>query len=218
MLVAASHIDIALRKLLEQVAPSALGKQKRRSLFHYGGTLGSFGARVDVAYATRLIGRSLHDALHAMRKIRNDLAHHPDSFRLKEQHDRVRRMYELGEGTSIAINRWARDVMMRIKVGHMIEVKHPDGHEPYFKSADEVLRYVAGDRALIDVLDEQFPKYELAIGVTMVAAVLLWHRRAAAHLLGADDTVSHLARAPASGLERKSEQEPPPADGLGGEG
>lgn len=72
-LMAAAHLDDRLGELLTsyfvddpKVAKDLLGQSR---------PLGTFSARIDVAYSVGLLSRDEHKALHLIRKIRNDFGH-----------------------------------------------------------------------------------------------------------------------------------------------
>ena len=61
--------------------------EKKKRLFRPEGPLGSFSARIDLAYALGLIGKKAARDLHLIRKIRNDFAHDPKTIMFDD--DRV---------------------------------------------------------------------------------------------------------------------------------
>lgn len=186
VLIGASHVDRHLGRLFEEIAPSELGKKSRKALLEYPGPLSTFSARVEVAYATRIIGRRLYDSLHALRRVRNDVAHQPSSFNLREQADRIRLMYGLGPTMPVAVNRLALDIMMRTKISPLVNVKHPREDRPYFNSLSEVIDYISENPDMIEKLDAQRPRYELAIGIGFICALLVWHREETLRVVGTD--------------------------------
>lgn len=207
VLVGASHIDQYLKKLFEAVAPSELGKKQRKSLLDYPGPLSSFAARTEVAYATRLIDQNLYRALHSLRRIRNDVAHHPTTFRLREQTDRIREMYKLGPGMPAAINSTAFDLMMRIKIDHALELKHPGEERPYFNTPQEVVQYIRDAPDVARNLIEQLPRYELAVGLVIMCDLLVWHREAACRLVGKSGSLATLGQAKSDPNEERNPDE-----------
>lgn len=195
VLVGASYVEQHLGKLFEAVVPSDLGKKKRESLLNYPGPLSTFSARTEVAYATRLIGRSLYDALHALRDVRNEVAHEPTSFKLRDQKERILKMYALGPGMPVGINRAAIDLLMRSKVGHALELKSPiEEDQPLFKSPEEVVEYISQSPDIIEMLDEQLARYEFGVGLLVICALLVWHRDAACSVVGKSGTIALLVR------------------------
>lgn len=195
VLVGASYVDQHLGKLFEAILPSDLSKNKRTSLLKYPGPLSTFAARVEVAYATRLIERGLYDALHALRDIRNEIAHQPTSFKLRDHKGRVREMYALGPGMPVGINRMAIDLLMRSKVGRALELKHSlEEDQPLFKSPEEVIERIRESPDMIAVLEEQLARYELAIGILIICALLVWNRDDACSVVGQSGTLALLMR------------------------
>lgn len=69
-----AYVDAALERLFR----ARLVEGASADLFKYGGPLGDFSGRIEMAYALGWIPGSLRDDLHIMRKIRNDFAHAPD--------------------------------------------------------------------------------------------------------------------------------------------
>src|SRR5689334_1468208 len=95
VLIGASHTDLHLRSLFEKLAPKAISQRELRHTLNYPGPLSTLSAKADIAYITRLISYNLHEAIHHLRRIRNDVAHSPDSFRLADHKERLWKMYEL---------------------------------------------------------------------------------------------------------------------------
>lgn len=55
----------------------SINAKLRKGIFNGYGPLASFSARIDVAYALGIIDQSLFKLLHAVRELRNSLAHSP---------------------------------------------------------------------------------------------------------------------------------------------
>ncbi len=158
----------------------------------------------------RKLRSSLYDSLQALRRIRNEVAHHPISFSLREQANRVHQMYAIGPGMPVEVNRRALDIMMHIKMNHVVQtVRHPTEDRPYFSTTQEAMEYLSEKPEIVDKLDEQFPRYELAIGIVFVCAFLVWHREAALRVVGAEGSLADL-RQKASRIDnadREAEEE-----------
>src|SRR5215213_9167554 len=95
VLIGSAHVENYMQSLFEGVFPEKLSKDTRRKLLKYTGPLSSFSARIDIAYATRLIPVQLYNALHALREIRNEVAHSPGTFKLQGQEERLAKIYAL---------------------------------------------------------------------------------------------------------------------------
>jgi hypothetical protein len=80
VLVAAAYVDMHLRRLFEQLAPDDMSRRRLKEILDYPGTLSSLASRADVAYVTRLIGKSLYEAIGHLRRIRNAVVIVPIAF------------------------------------------------------------------------------------------------------------------------------------------
>ena len=92
VILAAAKIDELLRlALIKRLAPSPTA---RDNLLEPEGSLGSFRARIDIAYRLNLIDSAFVRALHLVRKIRNDFAHESSGASLSSgsHADRVREL------------------------------------------------------------------------------------------------------------------------------
>jgi len=83
-LLAAALLD---KNLSEAIALSlADNKGVLDSLLKESGPLGTFRARIDMAFALGLLPEAMHRELHLVRKIRNEFAHHPDIVDFSAEH------------------------------------------------------------------------------------------------------------------------------------
>ena len=86
-LVAAAFLENELSVLLKLF----LVEHIKKELFDFNGPLGTFSAKIDMSYAMGLISTPIRDALHLVRKVRNDFAHLQDplDFTANEIRQRV---------------------------------------------------------------------------------------------------------------------------------
>ncbi len=194
VLVGAAHVDKHLRRLFERLTPDEVGRKRREAVLNYPGPLASFSAKADVTFFVRLINANLHAAIYHLRRIQNDVAHSPESFRLADHDAQLRGMYDLGPGVPVAINRWALELITRAFVDQVVSSDGPtdaDG-SPIFKTPQEVFEYLSKKPELIAILEEKRPRYELAIGVVLICALLVHHRERARKLVGEQKTLADL--------------------------
>ena len=196
VLIGAAHIDLHLRRLFETVAPKSISKRKLRPILEYPGSLSSLSAKTDIAYLTRLISDNVYEAINNLRRIRNDVAHSPDSFSLAEHEERLRKMYEVGHGVPAAINQWAGEVIIHSAVKNILEIKDPvsDEAEPAFATPQEALDYLSERPEIMAVLEERRPRYELALGIGIICGLIVYHRDRAKDVLGDNTVIGTLAR------------------------
>lgn len=183
VLIGAAHVDNHLRRLFEAVFPSDLSKTKRNALLNYPGPLSTYSAKVEVAYALRLLPRNVYDALHALRRIRNDVAHSPESFVLVGQEERVRQMYALDPDLPDGIRAFALEMMLDYKV-HVIVEKARELQldeeyadiEPFLNSKQDAVRFISEHPDLGDSFKQQLPQWELAVGIFFLCSMIVFHR------------------------------------------
>ncbi len=184
VLIAAAQVDNELRMLFEQIAPTDFGKKKVADVLEYPGVLSSLAGKADTARITHLISKRVYDAIYHLRKLRNDLAHTRESFSLKEHEERIRKVYELGPDLPQGINRLACEMMVDWLMHTALQMKNPlDENMPAFASPREVLDYLAAKPALMAPLEEKRPRWELALGVTLLCASIIFDRDAATERL-----------------------------------
>ena len=82
VLVGVARVDAALERLLQAVLLPSPGRSD--SLFQTDRPLGSFGARISLAYRLGLIETPVERALHTLRRVRNAFAHSSDSASLSD--------------------------------------------------------------------------------------------------------------------------------------
>jgi hypothetical protein len=63
LLIATAHVDEHLTDLIEVVLPYDYSKKQKDKLFNYPGPLSSLAAKIEIAYAFRLINRDLYSNL-----------------------------------------------------------------------------------------------------------------------------------------------------------
>lgn len=196
VLIAAAHVDLHLRGLFETIAPSHMNRTKLKRILDYPGPLSSLSAKADIAYVTRLISEDVHKAIHQLRRVRNDVAHSPESFRLSDHNQRLKNMYELGPGVPRAVNRWACELILHFAVNNVLNVNDPTSvePEPIFTTPQEVLDYLATKPEIMTTLDERRPRYELALGVALMCALIVNNRDKAKKVVGNDNVLALLTR------------------------
>ena len=87
-LMAGSFLDVRLKNLISKtLVPN--GKLQRQ-FFSFTGAAGTFSSRIDYAFLTGLIPKTVHSDLHNIRQIRNEFGHRvePISFETKEISER----------------------------------------------------------------------------------------------------------------------------------
>jgi hypothetical protein len=194
VLIGTAHVDERLKELFECLMPAEMSKKVKKSLLSYSGVLGSFGSRIAIAYATRLVNKKLYASLDTLRDVRNDAAHAAEPFNLKTQEQRICKLYDLGPGVSGFVNRSSLELLLQIKTDAMLSMKDEINGDHFFETPQEVINYITSSEELTHMFQEQALRLELAIGICIICALLLCIRDDHRSLLGDNSTVSNLTR------------------------
>lgn len=200
VLVGTAHVDKQLRDLFEAVISKGMSNKRRKSLLSYPGPLGTASAKVEVAYAMRLIPESLYQAIHALRHVRNDVAHNPDSFSLLRQQDRVRQMYDLGPGVAGGLREIAMRMLLDYKAHVAIETmkelqqNRDDSAMIQMATRADFAEFISQRPEIIENLENQLPQWQLALGISVICGWLILCRDESVRVLGEDQLIMALAR------------------------
>jgi hypothetical protein len=188
VLVGTSYVDLHLRKLFEAIAPRELSQKRLRAILDYPGPLSTFAARTQVAFLCRLINGSVYSAIEALREIRNSVAHKPDEFVLADHKEKLQRIYSLGRGVPVWVNRLACELLGRTFLERAVEIRLPDSEYPIFSSPADVINYITDKPGLLAPLNERLPRGELGIGILLICALIIHSREAAVRACGVSST------------------------------
>jgi hypothetical protein len=205
ILVGAAHVDRYLSELFDAVFPKSLNAKQRKSILEYPGSLATFAAKTHVAYATRLIPRSAYEAANALRSIRNDVAHHPDTFELGKNDKRVQRIYEaLGTTLPDGLRSISIEMIVDYKIDLLLRTaqelreRDPD-YDLGIETREEARTFIANASDVMDAMQKEVPRWELALGVALLCSIVIVERDAILLGLGPDTTMSKLIGAAGSG-------------------
>ena len=194
VLLGVSKIDQYLTVFFERLVPESVSGKRRKDIFNYSGAFGTLSSKLDIALVCRLLSSEIVNAIHKMRKIRNDLAHQTISFSLTEYQAQFYEIFSLiGPGVDVGINRTAIEAMMENMLTKLITLEHPvEEGKPLFEGKGEALEYLSNNGEVLKVLEEQRPRWELAIGVSIICGMILLYRDKIADSLVGDKTILSL--------------------------
>lgn len=178
VLLGVSYIDEQLNVLFKNLVPSTVSNKRKKEIFNYTGPFGGIASKLDVALVCRILSPGIIDAIHGLRKIRNDLAHNTSTFELKEYQEQFYRVFSLlGPGVDLGINRIALEAIMSNILSKLMDMPHPiDEGKPVFEGREEAIEYLSNNGEVLKVLDEQRPRWEFAIGVGVICGMILLYR------------------------------------------
>lgn len=172
VIVGADIVDSVLYKLFDELMSQDISNKKKKRLFDYTGPLGTFSSKNDMALAVGYINKKTHDCINVLRGIRNDAAHSNLRFDIKSQQERVREMYNLGDGVPMAVRNWAFEYLMKRFVTLLLESKGVD-EEPIFKNLEDCLDYLTENPDSTTSIDEKLPVHEFSLGLILLCAFII---------------------------------------------
>ena len=199
VLVGQAIVENCLADMLAAAFPPSITKDIRTHFFKYPGPLSSFAAKVHMAHALRLIPPYLAGAMHALRRMRNDVAHSPDSFSLVGLEHRYHEIFELGPNVPAGVRRWALEMMMDYKMAVISDViarhrnEYPE-HTLGLETRAELAQFILDKPEILKAFNEQLPQWELAIGLAIVCSMLIMYRDDLREGLKAEDTLPRILK------------------------
>jgi hypothetical protein len=190
VLLGVSKIDEQLRLLFESLLPQGTSKKRKDEIFNHTGPFGGFAAKLDIAYTCRLLPSSLIDAIHRLRKLRNDVAHQTSPFTLKAHHKALYDIFALlGPGIELGVNRVALELMFNLMLGHLSTLRHPlDADKFLFDNNANALDYLSKNRHLLAGPKADQPRVELGVGIGLICGLIIYHRDRLVAVLDASET------------------------------
>lgn len=169
ILIGTSHVDEHLTMLIEAVFPSNRKVYKNR-LLKYPGPISSFSAKIELAYAFRLIDETLYNSLNALRKIRNEAAHSSSAFDLVDIAEKIKLVYSLGPGVPDVIKRRATEIMVTMKFENINRMFDENKVEDEIRK--QVITDLLNDKDSMGTLEKQAPHWELICGLSLICGFI----------------------------------------------
>ncbi|MGK7908442.1 MAG: hypothetical protein AB4040_14635 [Synechococcus sp.] len=178
VLICSNYVDELLKRCFERIAPPGFSRKELKSLLRYPGTLSTFSGKVQIALVCGLIPLDLGGSINQLRDLRNKVAHSGEAFRLRDNWDLIRAIFDLGPGVPTGINRMALEVLFKDAVGQILKLDKPLGEEgeKMFSSPAEVIDYIKENPKVVAPLEDRVPRMELVIGTAMIAGLIVHHR------------------------------------------
>lgn len=186
VLLGASQIDEVLKGFFDALLPEATSGKRKKEILGLNGPFGSFSAKLDIAYACRLLPENVVTAIHKFRKLRNDVAHKPLPFQLDNHAGEVRAIFSLlGPGVGVGVANMTVEVMLRNFIERALEIKDPANEDiPLFKDPAAVAHYLSENRHHLEQLDRVRLRWELGVGLGLICGLIAYHQSKLVSLVG----------------------------------
>lgn len=194
VLIGHSIIDEQLIKLFETIASKKLSKTNLNRILKYPGPLSTFSARLDVAFLNRLIDENLYNSIQKFNKIRNAVAHKPNSFYLKDYQNELFEIYNLGTGLSNHLRKASGEVILKSWVEKFLkkEINFGNRKIKLFENAEEILETIQNSSEAMSTFEEKLYRVELGFAVGIICGLIILYREKAGQILGESKLISSL--------------------------
>lgn len=191
IIIGTSKVEEQLEKYIIKILPND-SKSYTKKLLDYPGVLSSFSAKIELAYAFRLIDNNLYTSLNALRKIRNQAAHSSNSFSISEVRGRFEEIFDLGPSIAIFIRNQAMKMMMELKMENIKRIFDESGFTDEEKR--EQWNRIVENKELMDSVETQIPRWELIYGLSLICGIIKINEEDTMELLGNSKTWNNLNR------------------------
>ena len=181
ILLGVSILDEQLNEFFKKITPPEISKKKQKLLFDSRGAFGELASKLDIALVCNLIPKNIIDSIHKLRKLRNDLAHKTSPFSLKENLSGIFDVFTTLDKTApSSFLGISRTLVYEDYINQVLELNSESSpNEKLFSSKEEVIEFIHGDPDLLDKLMEKRVKVLFIVGVSTLAALIIFHREIA---------------------------------------
>jgi hypothetical protein len=185
-------IDEHLTMLFKKLLPESVSGKRQKEIFNFTGPFGSLASKLDIALVCRLLPNEIVTAIHKIRKIRNEVAHQPISFNLKEYQTQLYEIFaSMGPNVDAGISRMTIEMMLEDSLNRLTALEHPtDDGKPLFEGNADAIEYLSKNGEVLKVLEEKKPRWELALGVGLICGMILLYRDKVIETLGSSKTIT----------------------------
>lgn len=173
--IVAAHLEIIIREL----APAELGAKRLKGMLNYPGAISSLAARTDVALMAGFIDPVAYRSINTLRGLRNNAAHSQGGFRLKHNLDLLRKISDLGPGTTVGVNQFAIETVVTPYFDSLLnqglEMEQETGRN-LFPDRATILATLREHPDSMEALEERALRTELAFAVWLLLG-LMAHKR-----------------------------------------
>jgi|TARA_B110000211_G_scaffold129858_1_gene149201 hypothetical protein len=179
VLIGASAIDQELTTLFETITPNDANSKIKKRIFDGRGVLGELSSKLDIAYLCHLIPKDLYLAVHALRKLRNLIAHEVMAFKLENHIDEIYTIFSQMNGNLIGVMmNTSETVLTEQAVSKMLDLDHPINiTEKSFPNRNEAINYLLENPDLIEKLNSHKLRIAFVIGISLLGASVVFRKK-----------------------------------------
>ena len=172
VIIGADVVDSQLTNLFQNIISADVSNKKKKSLFDYAGPFGTFSSKSNIAFALGYINKNTFTSIDNLRDIRNSAAHSNKEFSIVDNQQKIREIYNLGNNIPTAVGNLAVEFIVNNFIRHLSNTKDEEGCA-IFSTPKDCIDYLADNPKLVKPLEEKLPKYEFALGVILLCAIII---------------------------------------------
>lgn len=178
VLLGVSMLDEELDKLFNLIIPKDTSNTRKKEIFDGKGAFGDLSLKLDIAYVCHILPADLVNSINRLRKLRNNLAHRPNPFEIKDNLSAIKDVFSLVEGDlPSAMVKLSGEYVVSSYSQRMMETDHPTEQGKRFcETEEEVFSYITDNENIQNILKEQRIKAMFVIGISVLASLIIYHR------------------------------------------
>lgn len=189
IIIGAAIVEDYLSDYIKQILP----RQSRtyvNSLMKYPGLISSFSAKIELAYAFRIINEPIYKSLTALRKMRNNAAHDPATYSISQLRSQFDEIFSLGEGFNYHVKYEAMKIMTEFKMRGLEEIYNEYNFSLEQKA--EHFQKLMEDKKLVESLERQIPRWELIFGLSLIIGIIAYMKDKTLEKIDGISTISEI--------------------------
>lgn len=178
VLIGASAIDQQLKLLFEQILPSDTNSKIRKRIFDGRGVFGELSSKLDIAYTCRLIPIDVYESVHALRKLRNQVAHEVTTFELKNHLTEIYNIFSRINGNLLGLMMDSSQSLIYQQVmSEVLAAEDPiEPSQKLFKTHSEATDFIMDNPDVLKRMSQQRLRVAFVIGVCLVGASIVFYK------------------------------------------
>lgn len=178
VLLCVSVVDEQLKEFFGHLMPSYIGENKKKEILGLAGPFSTFSGKLNIALTCRLLPKSVVESAHALRRLRNKVAHDPIEFKLDDYSEQVGQIFSLlGPGVYSSVSQSTVQFMLKNTLENLLKLQRsgPESRK-IFSDEVEALRYMLDNPDQLEKLKPAQLRWELGMGISLLCGLIADYR------------------------------------------
>jgi len=191
VIIGTTIVEDHLTKFIEAILPYSSSKDKKK-LLRYPGHLSSFSAKIEMAFAFRLINENLYISLNELRDLRNRAAHNSSTFSLIDFRSSLDKVFNIGPSATCHIRNQALKMLVELKSLSIENIF--DEHNLEQVEKESIVNNLLTNKKLLASIERQVPHWELIYGLSLICGLLSSQKVNTLKALGSSKTWGEIVK------------------------